>query len=487
MGWLRFALAGCLVAGCSGSVTATFDAKPVDTITPDTGPDLNDGAHSGTRLKITYFAFADGTRSWDGFYDSQRKENCYESGPWPDGNYYCAPSSSASVEYSNATCTTPVGLVYQDPSCPQPPPTYLMSYDYSGCNYGPTHVYLRGNKLATTTYYYKNSDGSCGGPVTATNYDFYAPGSELAVANLAKLAIGAPMGSGTLTQRFVTSDDGLKFPWNMHDASLGTDCYPESYDAGGTTAVCAPSSASYASYEHDSACTIPELSQTHGCTAPTFAYNYPSNRCPTDPPKYYSVGSMVTAAPLYYQSGTSCTATTGSTGVDYYTTAAPLSLQSMTRAPDALSGHRMQIIHDTTTAGVRVRESALWDQQMGMECYPESLPDGTIRCYAFDAYIQSYFSDAACTQALDLASVGTGPMSCGAPPVPKTAYKYVPPPTGSCAYSYEFHTVGAAYTGPIYANYGTCQVYTTTQTQFYRVGPAIDPTTFATATIVTDQ
>jgi hypothetical protein len=148
-------------AACSSSAPATVDGKVVDTTTPDTGPDPNDGAKSGSRLKITYWAFADGTRAWNEFYDSQRKENCYIGGPWPDGNLYCQPGGS-SIEYSDAGCTTRVGIVYHDPTCPQPAPGYLLDYGYAAgaCSYGPQHLYLIGNKLSLTSYYYKQSNGS---------------------------------------------------------------------------------------------------------------------------------------------------------------------------------------------------------------------------------------------------------------------------------------------------------------------------------------
>jgi hypothetical protein len=488
MGRLRLGLVGLVVAGCSGSVTATVDGKVADVATADTGPDLTDGAHSGARLKITYWAFADGTRAWNAFYDSQRKENCYINGPWPDGGYYCEPDAS-SVEYSDAGCSQPIGLVYKDPNCPQPAPGYIVDNGYSAttCTYGPSHLYLRGAKLGLSQYYYKNSNGTCGGPVVTSGYDFYAAGAEITLSSLAKVTIGAPTGTGTLTERFITSTDGLQFPWSVHDAGFGSDCYVQTYDQSGANAVCTPDNARYASYNHDSACSIPELTQTHACPAPQYAEYYPPNLCPSDPPKFYSVGSMVTSAPLYYDSGTACTATTGSTTVDYYTTTQQLSLKSLTRTPDSLPSHRIQLIHDTTTDGLNVRDWSLWDQQQGVECYPTPMPDGSTRCYPYGSYIDTYYKDAMCTQTIDLAYISTGPTTCGSPYVPKIGSKYVPPPTGSCAYSYEIHTLGSAYNGPIYTNYSTCTAYTVTDAKMYTVGAVVDPTSFATATIVTDQ
>jgi hypothetical protein len=307
------------------------------------------------------------------------------------------------------------------------------------------------------------------------------------VSALVKLDVGAPTGSGSLQLRYVTTSDGLKFPWNVHDSTFGADCYPQSYDAGGTTAVCLPNNAGYASYDHDAACTIPELSQTKGCAAPQFAEYYPSGLCPTDPPKYYTVGGMVTNTPLYYQNGSACTSTTGATTVDYYTTTQQLTLDSMLRAPDTLASHRIQIIHESTTDGLRVRDWSLWDQQQNVECYPTTMPDGTTRCFPYGGYIDTYYKDAACTQAIDLAYISTGAAACGTPVVPKLGLKYVPPATGSCAYSYEVHPINSVYTGPLYTNYGACAAYTVTQAKMYTVGAAMDPTVFASATVVIDQ
>src|SRR5207244_2613055 len=109
------------------------------------------------------------------------------------------------------------------------------------------HLYLRGSKLAMTQYYYKDQNGTCQGPVTAPGYEFYAIGAEVPASALVQVTIGAPTGTGNITQRFATTTDGLVFPAGEHDTTLGADCYPSSYDAAGASAVCLPDSA-YAFY-----------------------------------------------------------------------------------------------------------------------------------------------------------------------------------------------------------------------------------------------
>ena len=481
-------LAAGLVIACSGSQITTPDAKRVDGAPGDSGPDPNDGARSGSRLKITYWAFADGTRAWNQFYDAQRKENCYLSGPWSDGNYYCAPNQTASIAWSNATCTTEVAMVYQDPACPLPPPAYVLDYTSSSCQFTYTHLYLRSSQLAMSSYYYKQSDGTCAGPYTAPNYQFYALGSEVAPSNLVKLTIGSPSGAGTLSERFVTSADGLAFPWTVHDSSLGADCYAAAYDPSGASAVCLPD-AGYAGYNHDSTCTVPELSVSKTCAAPHYAEYFPQTACPSEPPRYYTVGAQVASSPLFYASGTTCNATTADVNSNYFTTSQQLTLQSLARAPDTLVGHRIQLIHDTTPQGLIFRDYSLYDQQLGAECYVTTTPDGTTRCLTFGTSIDTYYKDAQCAQPIDLASVYTGPSSCSAPPAPKYGNKFITPPPGSCGYTYEIHPVTAAYTGPVYTNNGTCAAYSQSanEVKLYSIGAAVDPTVFALATAVTDQ
>src|SRR3954466_9466481 len=133
----RCALWALLVlAACSPSVTAQSDAPPTQADAPP-GPDPNDGARSGTRLKLTWFELGDGTRQWDGFYDAQRKENCYIYQDWTDGKSYCAPDYDGSIEYSNAGCTTKVIEVYKSPSCPSPPQPYALEYAFTPCESKP--------------------------------------------------------------------------------------------------------------------------------------------------------------------------------------------------------------------------------------------------------------------------------------------------------------------------------------------------------------
>jgi hypothetical protein len=178
--------------------------------------------------------------------------------------------------------------------------------------------------------------------------------------------------------------------------------------------------------------------------------------------------------------------TTANASEDYYGVGAEVTVASMQRAPDTTAGHRMQLIHMTTQDGLRWRDTAMYDTQEQVECYPGTLTDGSTRCLPAGGSTTSYFMNASCTIAIDLVEMGTGPASCGAPSVPKFASKYVPPTGGATCTDYEIHTVGAEYTGPVYTKSGTCKPYAPGQTMFYSVGPVVPTSDFAPATNLTD-
>ncbi len=474
-----------LACGCGGGSPAATDAHTADAAR-DAGPDVDEGAVSGSRLKLTWFNFADGTRTWNSFYDAQRKENCSLYSGWAGGGTFCVPDWGGNIFYNDAGCAQPVDAVYHDPSCLQTPPTYVIDGSDVGCTYEPQHLYLRGPQLTITGYYERFSDGSCGGPYTG-GYDFYQLGAEIPTSELVEITLGAPTTAGRLSTRFYQSTDGMKVPASVHDAMLGTDCYPESYGDNATTATCQPST--YGSfYYHDAACTQPELDVPTTCAVPQYMSTTPTTACPADPPNIYTLGQQLASSPLYYPSTGSCVSTTGSTDEHYYQTGMPVNIATMARIADTTPGHRIELVHFTTTDGLKFRDYVVHDVQEDADCYPTQLPDGTIRCVPYGGYVDSYFSNAQCTAPLDVVPLSTGPATCGQPAVPKFARKYVQPQPGTCQYSTELHPVTTPYTGTVYYNNGvSCAVLTTYQQKFYSIGPAVPLTDFVSATLSTDQ
>jgi hypothetical protein len=468
-----------LAAACSPSVGAQQDAPITIFNDAPSGPDPNDGARSGTRLKLTWYQMADGTRQWAGFHDAQRKENCFVLDNWlGDGKAYCTPDYDGSIVFSNATCTTRVAEIYKDTTCPTPPQPYTLEWNYTPCESRPAHLYARGNKITLAQYYYKNSDGTCAGPyTTSTSYDYFSIGAEIPTSELVQVSLGAPGGEGRLSTRYWESSDGMRRQSTVHDAALGTSCYPGTYG-------CAPS-ARYVSYEENTACTTPKLSIAKTCAVPKFAVYYPNTACYADPPKYYTVGALTAGAPLYYYNGTSCTMSTPSTTNNYYKMGTEVQLSPVTREIGT-AGQRIQLVHYTNTEGLNYRSSTLYDAQKDAECYPTKLPDGTTRCIVYGGYVDTFYRDTMCTQTIELVMVSTGGASCAPPAAPKYARKYITPPAGSCQYNTQVYNVGALHTATVYEMNGTCVPHATADNKLYDLGTQVPLTDFVTASITTD-
>jgi hypothetical protein len=448
----------------------------------DAGPDPNEGATSGTRLKLKWIDFA-GTRSADGIFDAQRNESCFLT-PWADGKVYCVPSGTASVVYSNSGCTAKVGLVYRQASCTSvTPPTYLLEYSAQACQNAASHLYQRGAKVAVSQYFEKYTDGTCGGPYTTTSYDFYALGAEVPTTELAPATIGSPMGTGRLAQRYYESADGLKTPYRVHDALLGIDCYASSSGGGATSARCIPEDAAYIGNFHDAACSQMSASNEAACPAPKFAVKYGS--CPYDTPAYYPVAAAQTVPPLYYDSGTSCVSTTPSTATKYYGTGQLLQLATPARAPDQ-TGKRIEKIHLTTPDGLSARDYALYDTQKTTECYPAQSSDGSVHCLPSGGGAQTLYTDASCANAVQIMTVYRGAATCSPPPLPSYSLTYKLTP--SCTYDVEARPVGALHTAAVYEKYSdnTCHAFPSASYVLYDVGAPIAADQFASGTAITD-
>ena len=478
------ALLVALLAGCSGSPPAAIDAPAGGS--GDAGIDPNEGAHSGTRLKLTWFDFTDGTRQWDGFYDAQRKESCYPYSAWPDGKTYCTPDHNASVVYTDASCSQKIGQVYRDPSCVQQPPPYLLEWHYAACNSGPAHLYLRGAAATAASYYTRNYDGTCAGPYSGASYDFYALGGEITPQMLVEVTTATGTEAGRLATTFYASADGMRLPTRLHDTQLGTDCYPETFADGATTGECIPTTAWYASDFHDASCTQPTVGLASACAAPSYIEYAPKNACPGDLPHLASSTGAIASSPLFYLSGQTCTAETAGTGVTYYGAGADVPTPTVNRTVDALASHRIQLVHYTTPEGLRFRDYTVYDAQKGTDCYPTALPDGTTVCLPFGGFVQTFYRDAQCMQPIDLIEVSVGPQGCNAPPVPKYARKYITPQAGSCDYNIELHQVQAPYAGTVYTNYGSCAAYAHPTTALYSISAASSLNEFVSATTSID-
>jgi hypothetical protein len=493
----RFLALLILVFACSPAAPAAPDGT-----TPggDASTDPDDGAASGTRLKLTWYAFSDGTRQWSGLYDSERKEYCSPYlGSWPDGNNYCVPANSGDVVYSDANCTKVEADEFVGSTCSAPAERYALDEIYDDCSgeYLPTHLYLKGAALSATTYYEKFDDGSCNMFTVDPSFEqLYAVTSEVMPStDLVQLTLSTPAGSGSFGVRSWESSDGAKLPSLLHDAANNVDCSPDYYGDTATTASCTPPTAQYAYLDHDIACQQAVLPVTSTCTAPSYSFTFPATSCPADLGSYFATGTKLSSPALYEEIGTTCVSTTADTGTSYFQLGSALALSQLQRTPDSDSTHRIQIVHyDSTDGGLHFRDPTyLYDSQEKTVCMPEKLADGTVRCVP-DSGIQVtsgyYFSGSTCAaaSAIDVVDIYTGPATCAPPQLPAYVRKYIA--TTGCEANFELHQLTAKI-GTLYylggATGTTCTKYTPFEEVFYGTGPAISTSDFVTAAITTDN
>ncbi len=485
-----------LALACSSHAPASTDAPA--TGGGDGGTNANDGAMSGTRLKLTYYAFTDGTTQWFGLYDSERKENCSPfDGTWADGNTYCVPDWSGSVVYSDSKCTMPEADEYIGSTCASAPQLYVLDENYDSCNevYVPTHLYHKGAATNATTYYVKNSDGTCGTAVTVdpSFEQVYAISAEVSTSDIVTLTMSPPTGAGAIGVRSWTSPDGAVLPTVLHDSTNNLDCTPDYYGDSATAASCAPDIAFDAYLDHDNLCEQPALDMTSTCAAPAFAYTYPSGAsCPSDLASYHAVGAKLASPTLFESFGTTCSSETPDTSEIYFALGSALSLAQLQRTPDTDAGHRIQLIHYGDSSTLHYRDPTyLYDSQEQAVCVPEQLADGTIRCVPDSGFYVTtgfFYSDAACGTAVNVVDMYTGPATCAPPTLPAYVREYLA--TTGCTANFELHQLTSK-AGTLYYLGGsggtTCTKYVPSEEVIYNIGPAVSTSDFVTAAITTDN
>ncbi len=147
---------------------------------------------SGSRIKIMWVVGADGSKVFDGLYDSQRSESCYWS-PYYDSSIRCMPLPGvgqivATSLYSDSACTTALyGRV--SPPCPTPP-KYAYTSELLMCvGITSTKIFHVGQSISAPPTVYTMA-GSCQlyGPAPS-NYEFYELGSQIPASDFASATI----------------------------------------------------------------------------------------------------------------------------------------------------------------------------------------------------------------------------------------------------------------------------------------------------------
>ena len=423
------------------------------------------GSQSGSRLKIVWNEFPDGTRTVLGTYDSLRQEACTLG--YDEDTTRCVPAAMDLV-FGDASCTQQVGRVYDLCSDAK----YIA---------GQGGFFVRGAQLAQTSFY-ADDGGGCAGPYTG---EVYALGAEVPIGEFAAVTRVREPTSNRLARRFYESDatdDDFRIETTTQDTLLSATCSPGETAAG---RACVPNDRGFAVYYEDPACTVNQIASP--APPPRFAvYDDPAG-CPLSSFHYYSVTVENTTGNNYYAAGGSCLMVPVPMGSKMWSLGAELQLAPLTQRIETVAGRRLQHVrYQDGATEIDNQQIQLYDTTLDTMCTVNRASDGVKRCVPDAALsIATYYADAGCTTAIELA-LDDQYDTCAVVP---DRYGYKVTFNGSCDTRSERYDLGAVYTGTVYQMLGTCTPRTVAAgitPVYYQVGPQVPPTTFAPATAVTD-
>ena len=409
----------------------------------------DNGPRSGTRLKLQWVEF-DGTRIPTArFYDAERDEQCTPT-YMADGELHCAPQGIIvpSVRfYADPACS--VEVVSYGSSCETP--RYVATFDTLPCRPF-TRLRPLGDSLGPALVYTRFSDGTCQGP-TQSGGMMFPVSAEVDPAEFSKLHVEVLDGPGRARHNILHAVDGFRADSvaDFYDAALDAHCVLQIDPA--SDYVCTPRAADISNRYHDAACTQPKAASYIGCTDERFAIR-PSN-CGWE----LFRATPLPAEPIYMGDTNACLQIMPE-APSYYGITEPLDMMKVALVPRSGTGRITPVILAAPGASV-VTPRFAYDRQLATLC--DITPSAT--CVpSRRASVNTYFTDAACTQPIELAVDDT--LQCGKP-LPTFAAN---PETCTGG---DIYRIGAVHTDPVYQIVGT-SCLAVTRSPIFRVDRVFD-------------
>lgn len=395
---------------------------------------------SGSRLKLEWYFYGDGSRSPNpgAFYDTLIHERCTPR-PWSDGEPRCAPAADEAV-FTNAECTELVGRADQISK-----PAVFLGYDQIADVRLPARLYYAREVTAAPASIYERVDGMCVGPRFTPSDAMYfeLSGADDAVA----FHDGEVAADDRLDLEVRSTDDGLYLPLGLRDRTLDLGCR-----ASG--AVCEPEALTGAYYFADSACAVPAVGVFFTQQAPPVVASTDAEGCAS----FHAIGDALPM--LYARSGASCQV--AGSQLRGYALGAAIALAPVERTALVDHGHRLQQI--VIAAGTeRLLDERMFDTVTGLEC-SRSMFDDAVRCVPADTVPATTLYTQGCAVPVPVAELpGRTCMPIGFAT------------TFSAEGTLQFHAIGEPPTTPPYSLVtGACAPYVPAQGRVVRtIGPAL--------------
>jgi hypothetical protein len=464
-------------------------------VTPGVGcRDRTTNHVAGTRIRAKNAVTSDGDRSWQGWHDSERDEDC-EFMTGADGKLRCLPYNyEAKLYFADTACSDPV-VVFVDDYCPDTSAEYLLHTVGEGCATNRvTHVYELGATYDTAGGLYAlDSSGTCAAATNPFTGTFYRKGVEVPATSFAEAEARTWEGPGQVTTQGITGADGLLQVRGWQDSEHGdVRCYFERAEDG--VERCLPSGGLFETQYHAAGCAERLLSGYSTCpgTVPAdYASLNDSTECGAGN-AVYRRGALHDGA-LFENTGT-CTAAVMAPEYALYTRGEQVPIAEFvatTVSSDEADAGRLLPTYRDSDDGACWFES-WYDTTLDTDCRFELMTDGKLHCVpdVLDGPppIVAY-SDPDCTVEEAYAILSEG---CPNAARPKYSGTYGDGTTTSCSMTVVVYAVGEVVEQValpvLYAKSGEACVEAglTPASAYFKLGARLPPSTFMEGTLMVE-
>lgn len=414
-------------------------------------------ATSGSRLKIEWHLYEDGTRQAETavFYDINVHARCTPQ-LWIDGAIRCVPIAEDAI-YIDATCDNVVGRGRAIEK-----PTHFIGYDALAGTSLPARLYRAGPMATPVAQFYEKREGICRGPFqNPSDLTYYELVDEIAGSDLVEIR-DEETGVGRLGIQIRSTADGVSLPIGLRDRDLDAKCAPMPREDG--SFQCAPIDTAVATVFHDRVCEEFAITVSDAVAVPTLARVADPSGCA----RFHAVGAEL-SGPVFRREGEMCIRMVAVPGRRVFALAAELDLPVLGRTIEDVSRRRLQRIV-LGEGDLRFVADRLYDTATRADCQRRTIGDA-VRCLPAVVADASVLFTSSCAVEVQVAEI------------PQRTCEPIGFAVATTADGMAIHAIGDRAATALYQfTGGTCQPYAGAPGNVVRMlGPPIAPETFSRA------
>jgi hypothetical protein len=337
---------------------------------------------AGTRIRPKNAVSSEGDRSWQGWLDSERDEDC-EFRTAADGKLRCLPYNyEGRIYFADTACSDPV-VTFVDDYCADTDAEYLLQTEGEQCaaNRG-TRVYELGATYDVAGGLYAlDSGGTCAAATNPFNGTYYRKGAEVPATSFAEGETKTWQSPGQLATDGIVGTDGLLQVTGWHDPEhADVRCYFDRTEDG--VERCVPLGGLSETQYFAAGCEQRLLSTYSTCPGnvpPDYASLYTSTQCGAGS-SVYRRGAEYTGA--LWENSSGCTESTVPPEISLYARGEQVPITEFvgtTLSQNQTDGGRLLPTYRNSDDG------ACWfqgwyDTTLETDCSFELMSDGKLHC-----------------------------------------------------------------------------------------------------------